>query len=489
METLQEREDRIRRLEEQRAQRHADQGTVWPTPEDAGTGVVPIEVAPGRGNLNVSSGFVPTFPTALAMVGSRAVSFARIFMSQPWVAACVMRMLTWSTRIPLRAYRKKPGSANARIPLYDGEHPLATALANPWVGGHPAGLIQAILGPILVHGNAVLEIVDTRGGDFTLDPKDWRFLMPIMPWRDTLVGFRVDVDIPERKRDVSMDNALHCKWWSPTGPVGCSPLQQLGVTLQLEDALQRWQRALLANGARPPSAIVASEDFLGIDPDERKAIMMQLRADLTALYSGPDLAGKPALLPPGLDWKPVGQTTNEAALIEQRKLSREEVCGVYMMPPSMVGILEYAIKSNIQQQHQMIYTECMAPPLVMIEQTINAQVVRDYLQDDQVFCEFDFSAVLRGDPLQEISMLRDAIGSAVLTPNEARDMIHRETSDNSAMDEFYFPYATLAPLGSAPPSANDGTAQPIPAQPGQPGHASRSLHVRSRDFDGQLVIR
>jgi hypothetical protein len=48
METLQEREDRIARLDQQRRERHA--GPVWPTPDNVGTGRV--QIAPGRGDLN-----------------------------------------------------------------------------------------------------------------------------------------------------------------------------------------------------------------------------------------------------------------------------------------------------------------------------------------------------------------------------------------------------------------------------------------------------
>jgi hypothetical protein len=42
--------------------------------------------------------------------------------------------------------------------------------------------------------------------------------------------------------------------------------------------------------------------------------MARLRADLTSIYAGPENAGKPALLPPGLDWKAIGHSANEAEL-------------------------------------------------------------------------------------------------------------------------------------------------------------------------------
>ena len=115
MENPAQREARIAELEQRRRDRHA-QGAAWPTPDNSGYGILPIEVAPGRGNLAYSSSYYPVIPTSLAMLGNRSVSFTRIFQSQPWVAAAVMRLLTWAIRVPLRAYRKAD-DPNDRNPL------------------------------------------------------------------------------------------------------------------------------------------------------------------------------------------------------------------------------------------------------------------------------------------------------------------------------------------------------------------------------------
>lgn len=480
METLQERNQRIRYLEERRSERKADIGVVWPTPDDAGAGVSPLEIAPGRGNLNISSGFYPTFPTALSLVG-RTVSFARIFMSQPWVAAAVMRMLTWAIRVPLKTYRRVGSDAADRQRLQPGEHPLASALWAPYNRCSQADLIMALLGPVFVHGNSVTRIDEGRNS-LNLVPKDWRFSRPIMPFRDSIEGFVFDYDQPAFKDEVSIDKVLHCKYWSPTGPIGTSPLQQLGVTLQIEDALQRLQRASLANGARTYSAITASDEFLGLKPAERKAIMAQLRKDVTELYSGPDNAGRPALLPPGLDWKAVGQTMQEAALIEQRKIDREEIAGVYLIPPPLLGILERATFSNIEIQRDMTYTDCLGPPLVMVEQSINAQIARDLLQEPDVFCEFDFGAVLRGNRLDEIEALRAGIGTALMTPNEGRGVLNLKKSEDPAMDQFYVPANNMQPIGSPPNPSTVQTPSFGPDVPPNPQRGQR-LHVKSRERD------
>jgi HK97 family phage portal protein len=416
-------------------------GTVWPTPDDAGTGVIPLQLGPGRGDLRASSGFIPTFPTALGVI-NRTVSFARLFQSQPWVAAAVMRMLTWSVRVPLRTYQRTGAGEDdaVRKRLRPGDNPIVDAIHNPWPGGNQAQLIMNLLGPMLVHGNSVTEVDDGNvTGKIQFTPKDWRFSQPLMPWRDSLEGFKFDVDVPTLTHEVSIDKVLHLAWWSPIGPLGTSPLMQLGTTLTIEDAAQRWQIAMMRQGGRPPSAVMANESFLGINAPERKEIMKNLRVDMDELYGGPENAGRPALLPPGLEWKSVGQTTVESALIDQRKITREEIAGVYLIPPPLLGILDRATFSNIATQRDMTYTDCLGPWMILLEQAINGQIIRDLLQEDQIFVEFDFGAVLRGDRLAEIDAIRDGIASALFTPNEGRGILNMPQSDIEGMDNFFLP--------------------------------------------------
>ena len=357
-----------RGLDERRSKKQAQ--TVWPTPDDAGTGVVPVEIAPGRGDMNYSSGFVPTFPTALWLVGNRAVSFTRLFMSQPWVAAAVMRMLTWAVRVPLKVYRRDGEDPADRVRLRGADHPLAAAIEGIDRNSQ-AQLTMSMLGPVLVHGNSVTLVEQGAQDQIRLTEKDWRFCRPLMPFRDSIDGFQFDIDSPLFRQDVSVDEVLHVAWWSPTGPIGCSPLQQLGVTVQIEDAAQRTQRALFANGTRQSSAIIASPEWLGLDQSIQQKLLDQLREDMTTQYSGPDNSGRPILLPPGLTWSSVGQTVAEADLLEQRRVAREEVAAVYQIPPPLIGILDRATYS------------CPADTLVMTER--GSRPIVDVAPGDRVW--------------------------------------------------------------------------------------------------------
>lgn len=431
----------------------------------------PIEIAKGRGDLRFAS--VPfgvyTGPNGLTLIGGNTVSFARLFSTQPWVAAAVMRLLSASIRVPLKVYRRTGDDSRDR--LFPEDHPLARAIVDPWqIGPGPssqAGLVQSLLGPMLVHGNALTAVDQGANDTIRFDPVDWRFVRPIPISANRIAGWTLIEGGVER--EIGADTAIHNAWWSPLGPLGVSPLQQLGVTLSVEDAAQRYQQALFARGARPPSAITASDAFLGLDKGERQLLLEQLRTDVTDIYGGVDNQGIPAVLPPGLDWKQVGHTAVEAALIEQRKVAREEVCAVYQVPPPMLGILDRATFNNIEVQREMLYTDSLAPPLVLLEQTLNAVIVRGLLREDDLFLEFDFGGVLRGDRLKEIQSLREAVGMGLLTPNEGRSILNYSRSDEPLADELWMPANNLLPMSTAAEVGKArqlvGATTPPPQQP------------------------
>lgn len=459
METIEQRQERIAQLEAARAARGSAHVFDFAVGDR-------VEIAPGRGDLNRTSVQLPLgMPNPmvgdawnLMTVEGKQISFAKLFAEQAWVAAAVMRMLTWAVRVPLKVYRRT--DEDSRIRLRPDDHPLAAAVASPWPGGYPAALTMSLLGPFLVHGNSVTELVEGARGAIMFEPMDWRTTAPIKTSSssNTIDGWRTYDDMGRAEREVSATEVAHAKWWSPLGPEGVSALRQLGVTLSIDEAAQRYQRAQFRNGARPPSAITATPEFLGLDKDVRDALLVQLREDVTRLYSGPENGGRPALLPPGLDWKPVGHTSREAELIEQRYINREEVAAVYQIPPPMLGDLRRATFANIVELRQVAYSDGLGPPLAIIEQVLTA-TYQELSRERDVYVEFDFAGVLRGDFLKEINALRLAIGSGLMTPNEGRAVINRPKSDEDGADELWMPTNNLQRMGDGETGPRENRSQ------------------------------
>jgi HK97 family phage portal protein len=132
----------------------------------------------------------------------------------------------------------------------------------------------------------------------------------------------------------------------------------------------------------------------------------ELRQEIHDTHGGVDQAFRLMLLSGGMDFKGMSQTAVEAELIEQRKLDREEVAAVYDIPPPLIGILDHATYSNVAEMHRMLYVTVLGPPLVMLEETIKAELIDPEPAWEGHFVEFDLSEVLKGDTLKEIQALR-----------------------------------------------------------------------------------
>lgn len=419
----------------------------------------PIEVAPGRGDLRYSS--MPFFDLrrGVDLIGGQ-VSFAQLFATQPMVASVVGWLLRQSRRVPLKVYRRTGDDSRERLKAAD--HPLARAIVNPWDGGSQVDLIEALLGSFLVHGNALADIEQGAGNQLRFAPADWRFALPVMLWNGAPIsGWELGRNDPSGATTRQVESVLHVRSWSPLGPIGISPLQQLGVTIAIEDAARRHQRAQLRNNVRSAQAVKTSDDrFFGLSREERQQLMDQFREDITDIMAGPENSGRPWLLPPGLDVAPVGQTTAEAQLIEQRVVNRTESQSVYGLPPAPLGVIERG--AELAEQRQMAYVDGLAPPLILIESVINAQLVTRLLKEDDVYVEHDFSALLRGDKLKEIESLREAIASALMTPNEGRTVLNLPQSDQQGMQEHWLPRNNLWPLGEPYQPKGGGRSESTP---------------------------
>ena len=372
------------------------------------------------------------------------VSFARLFATQPLVFAVVMRLLSWSVKIPLKLYRRT--SEDSRERLYPKDHALAASINSPWPRAGQVQLTQNLLGPLLVHGNGTVSFKSGAGGRVEFTPRDWRRLYAIMADPTRIGGWDFSEDGSDATT-IPVQSMLHAAWWSPLGPAGISPLHALGVTLEVEDAARNYTRDSMKNMARPPSAVTVSNDFLDFEPEQRRAALDLVRQQIEGKHTG-SAAGSVAILPSGLSWDSVGHTAVEVELVKLRDVDRNEVNAVYMMPPPMVGDLTHATYSNITALQDIAYTDSLGPPLILIEAALNTQLVQAAMGETDIYLEYDFAGVLRGNKLEEIQALREAIGMALMSPNEGRTVLNFPRSDEPAADQLYLPTNNLTPIGA-----------------------------------------
>lgn len=116
---------------------------------------------------------------------------------------------------------------------------------------------------------------------------------------------------------------------------GVSRIEPLRTTLYNEDASRRAIESWWKRGARP-SLMISSPQGLSDKAYER------LQATVSKVHGGADQMGGTIVLEEGAKPVPVQLSAEEMQYIQARTLNREEVCGVYDVPPPVVHILDHA---------------------------------------------------------------------------------------------------------------------------------------------------
>lgn len=383
-------------------------------------------------------------------VDARLISYADVYNTQPVVAAAVNKLTRQAATLPLKVYRLDENGERDRV----RNHPLEELLRKPVGRRGPVHLKQWILMPLVTHGNAVIAKfrADPDGPPTALLPVSWPCIEAYAPqggpvewWATTQTGER---------RWLKVEDTMHFAWESPEGEIGTSPLRQLGITVQLEDAAQRYAKGMLKNSARPSGAVQLPEGVV-LDAEVRK----EMRDDMERLYSGVDNAGRPVLLPGGAKWEAMSHSAHEAELINQRKLNREEVAMVYDLPGPLIGDLEHGTYSNVTELNKQLYKSVLRPYLTLIEETIQAHLIDPEPDWAGLFVEFELSEQLKGDPTELAGALRTQVETGVMTRNEARKFLNLPRDPNPQADQLFFASNNQAPIGDAPEGDQVATPQ------------------------------
>jgi HK97 family phage portal protein len=145
----------------------------------------------------------------------------------------------------------------------------------------------------------------------------------------------------------------------------------------------------------------------------------RLKQSIQENRTGLENAHTVMLLEEGAKWQQIGISPEDAQFLETRKFNRAEIAGWYGIPPHLVGDLERATFSNIEQQSLEFVIYFLMPWLVNIEQTI----MRDLLNEEErrsLFPKFNIAGLLRGDSAARSNAQRTGVMGGWLTRNEVR---------------------------------------------------------------------
>lgn len=400
--------------------------------------------------------FVPRLGMSLE---TAFASYGQLYRTQPWIYAAVRKVARSTARLGAGVWDQSPASGQQ----LDLVGPFAQLIADPCPILPPTAFWEWTAATIEIYGETYwIKLREGRGDQVT----------GFVPMHPSLVQIFRDVGGEEAYRFMgrpgevfSRDDVVPFREFNPDNVMrGMSRLEPLRSTLLNEDSARRSMAATWKNGTRP-TGTVTSERELGTLGRER------LKRAFESEHQGSGNHGRVILLEDGVTFAPVDSKAVDMAYLEARQLNREEVAGVFDLPPSSLQIMDHATFSNITENMRSLYRDSMAPRIEFIESVINWEVGRDF--NGPKVMKFAVAEVLRGAFEQRAQALASLVQCGVFKPSEARQYFDLNVAGPEA-DQLLIQGA-MVPLKQAGqqqnPSSPDGPKEPthVPALNGAGG--------------------
>lgn len=336
------------------------------------------------------------------------------FDRNTWVYRCVMAIAQSASTIPLVLYQK----TNKELQEIE-RHPLLDLLNKPNEQESGSDFFEKVIAFLMLSGNFYIEMAGPGKKSAPIELWAWRpDRTKIVPGngKEFIKSYRYTVS--GQDSDVEAFRMVHGKFFSPLDDFyGMSPVQVAGDNIALNNKTTDWNRNLVENFASPSG-------FLMTEQKLSEPLFKRIKASIRSMFGGSKNAGKPHLLEAGVTWQQTGLSPKDMDFIESHKLTREEICAVFGVPPQMVGIQDKSTYANYEQARASFYTETVMPTLDKVVDALNHKLAP--LFGDALVIGYDKDRI---DALQEdtdAKFKRMEGVKDILTINERREALGYE---------------------------------------------------------------
>jgi HK97 family phage portal protein len=209
----------------------------------------------------------------------------------------------------------------------------------------------------------------------------------------------------------------------------------VGLVLAVEEFSARF----FGNGARPGGIL----EHPGVLKDPEK-----LRKQWEEVYRGVENSHKVAVLEEGMKYHEIGIPPEDAQFLQTRKFQISEICRIYRVPPHLIGDLEHATFSNIENQSIEFAVHTIRPWLVRWEQTIHKYLLTPS-ERKKYFAKFTIDGLLRGDFKTRIEGYTIGRQNGWYSANDIRELEDINPISEDKGGDLYLINGNMLPLNMA----------------------------------------
>lgn len=386
-------------------------------------------------NSTAGAGYRPFFGHST----SGSIVTQRSSMQLTAVYSCVRVLSEAVASLPLVTYRYVDGGVKEKAV----DHPLYLLLHDEPNPEMTSFLFrETMMTHLLLWGNAYSQIIRNGKGDVIA-------LYPLMPDR-----MRVDrdehgrlyyeytkntEDAPTMKEGsviLKPDDVLHIPGLGFDGLVGYSPIAMAKNAIGMASACEEYGASFFANGASPGAVL----EHPGVLKDPEK-----VREAWQQAYGGSHNSNRVAVLEEGMKFTPISISPEQAQFLETRKFQLDEIARIFRIPPHLIGDLEHATFSNIEEQSLEFVQYTLQPWLVRWEQSMQRVLLRDD-EKKNYFIRFNVDGLLRGDYASRMQGYATGIQNGFISPNDVRRLERLDMIPEEEGGDYYMVNGSLCRL-------------------------------------------
>lgn len=287
-----------------------------------------------------------------------------------------------------------------------------------------------------------------------------------------LLGWRIR-DPYGAEHSLALDEVVTFQIYDPDDPhAGLSPLQPASLSIISDYNASLYNAAMLNNGCEPGTVLETGASY---DPD----LDRQMRTSWQQRHGGPRNAARLAILWGGLSHKALGQSLHDMVWPAGKQLSREEVCAVLGVPPSVAGFFGQTGDSSAYTSNEAkrFWQDTMVPLLEKLGDGVNDHVAARFAGGLSAWLDVEAVPIFQEMRRSNYQAANDlwAKGVPLADVNDMLDLGIPERPWHSTgfvpmgiqpADQAAEGFGPLPPMDEAPP--DDSEAPGPAADPGSP---------------------
>jgi HK97 family phage portal protein len=239
--------------------------------------------------------------------------------------------------------------------------------------------------------------------------------------------------------------------------VGVSPIYAAGWPAMAGLNIRRSSDTFFSGGSKPGGVLSAPGE---IKPETAKRLSDYWQDN----FSG-DNIGKIAVLGDGLKYEQMAISAESSQLVEQQKMTDEDIARCFHMPLFKVGLAQPTY-NNAEILNQIYYSDCLQTHFESAELKLDEGLELTTVPGRTLGVEFDLTDLIRMDSSGRMAFAKDGIASAIFSPNEARrlfDMKPVPGGHSPMLQQQMFSLEALEERDEAKPFAKPAAPPPATA--------------------------